>query len=390
MIVKQMVELTNNITKELLGQTGLINEDLSNIVDVGKQILDVTSVDNYCKTLIDQIGKMDWGVRSYRGKFVSVMRDAWEWGSVRMRIDMPDLPSAVENKSWDLNDGETYDQNVFHKPVVTAKFYNSKTTFEVDMSYTELQVNESLQSPAQYIAFVGMIRTAIDNSITLKTEAMVKRTINNMIAETVADCFGTKTPDYTAVGNTRCVNLLKMYNTEFTKTLTPAAAIKDPDFLRYAALIMGLYIDRLTDESKLFNIGASSKFTPADKLHVIMLSEFKRGANVYLYGNNGEFKAAEYAALPNSETIAAWQGTGTDYGFASTSKIDVKDGSGHTVVFSGILAVMFDHEALGVCNENKRTRVHVNDKAEFINEFTKVDCTYWNNMNENFVVFYVA
>ena len=51
---------------------------------------------------------------------------------------------------------------------------------------------------------------------------------------------------------------------------------------------------------------------------------------------------------------------------------------------------MFDHEALGVCNENKRTRVHVNDKAEFINEFTKVDCTYWNNMNENFVVFYVA
>ena len=35
MIVKQIAELTNNITKELLGQTGLINEDLSNIVDVG-------------------------------------------------------------------------------------------------------------------------------------------------------------------------------------------------------------------------------------------------------------------------------------------------------------------------------------------------------------------
>ena len=149
MDVKQIALLTNNITKELLGETDLINEDLSNIVDVGKQILDVTSVDNYCKTLIDQIGKMEWGVRSYRGKFVSVMRDAWEWGSVKMRIDMPDLPEAVENKSWDLNDGDSYDQNVFHKPVVTAKFYNSQTTFEIDMSYTELQVKESLNSPAQ-------------------------------------------------------------------------------------------------------------------------------------------------------------------------------------------------------------------------------------------------
>lgn len=390
MKVTQAATLLNNVTKELIGDSAVVNEDLSNIVDIGKSILDVTSVDNYCKTLIDQIGKMDWGVRSYRGKFTSVMRDAWEWGSVRMRLDMTDLPEAVENKSWQLEDGTSYDQDVFHKPSVTAKFFNSKTTFEIDMSYAELQVKESLQSAQQFIAFAGMIRTSIDNSITLKTEAMVKRTINNMIAETVADAFGTESPDYTTVGNNRCVNLLKMYNTEFSKTLTAQAAIKDPEFLRYASLIMGLYLDRLTDESKLFNVGESTKFTPADKLHVIMLSEFKRGANVYLYGNNGEFKAAEYAALPNAETISAWQGSGTDYGFTSTSKIDVKDTSNHTVQFSGILAVMFDHEALGVCNENRRTRVHVNDKAEFVNEFTKVDCTYWNNLNENFVVFYAA
>lgn len=390
MNVTQAYTLLNNVTKELIGDTAIVNEDLSNIVDIGSAIFDVTSVDNYMKTLIDQIGKMDWGVRSYRGKFTSVMREAWEWGSVKMRVDMPDLPDAEENKSWDLTDGTSYDQDVFKKPSVTAKFYNSKVTFEIDMSYAEIQVRESLQSPSQFMALVGMIRTSIDNSITLKTEAMVKRTINNAIAETVVDCYGNVTPDYTQAGNTRCVNLLKLYNSKFGTSLTADKAVTDPEFLRYASLIMGLYIDRLTDESTLFNIGGYTKFTPADKLHVIMLSEFKRGANVYLYGNNGEFKAAEYAALPNAETISAWQGSGTDYGFSSTSKINVKDTSGDTVEFGGILAVMFDHEALGVCNENRRTRTHVNDKAEFINEFTKVDCTYWNNLNENFIVFFVA
>jgi hypothetical protein len=390
MQVTQAYALFNAITKEILGETAVVNEDLSNFTDIGKQILDVTEVDNYMRTLIDQIGKMDFGVRKYRGKMLSVLRESWEYASVRMKIDMPDLPEAVENKSWDLTDGTTYNQDEFHKPSVTARFFNSKVTLEVDMSYTELQVKESLQSPAQFMALVGMIRTAVDNSLTLKTEAVVKRTINNAIAETVVDCFGTSSPDYTQAGNNRCINLLKLYNTETGNSLTAAKAIKDPDFLRYAAFIMGLYKDRLTEESKLFNIGGYAKFTPADKLHVIMLSEFERGANVYLYGNKGEFKADQYANFPAADTVSAWQGTGTDYAFSSTSKINVKDASGDTVEFSGILSVMFDHEALGVANENRRDRTHVNDKAEFFSVFTKEDCTSWNDMNENFILFYVA
>lgn len=391
MHVFQNYQLANAVTKELLGETAVINEDLSNFVDIGKQIMDVTAVDNYVKTLIDQIGKIEFSSRKYKGKMVSVMREYWEYGSVKMKVSMGDLPDASENDTWNLVDGQTYNQDEFVQPKdILVKFFNHKTTFEIPMSYTYRQVLESLQSPEQYDAFVGMIKTNIDNSIEVKNEAFAKRTVTNFMAETIVDCFGTTTPDYTQVGNTRCVNLLKMYNTEFGTSLTAEKAIKDPDFLRYASLIMGLYIDRLREESKLFNIGATAKFTPADKLHVLLLSEFERGANVYLYGNKGEFKASEYAAFPVAETVSFWQGSGTDYSFAATSKINIKDTSGDTVEFSGVLGCMFDHEALGVSNYNRRTPTHENAKGEFVTAYNKVDAVNWNDLNENFVMFYVA
>ena len=49
MQVKQIYALMNTVTGELLGKTGLVQEDLSNIVDVGTELFDATSVDNYVK-----------------------------------------------------------------------------------------------------------------------------------------------------------------------------------------------------------------------------------------------------------------------------------------------------------------------------------------------------
>ena len=47
-----------------------------------------------------------------------------------------DLPEATENESWNLQNGVSYDQDVFYQPKITAKFFNSKVTFEVPVSFT--------------------------------------------------------------------------------------------------------------------------------------------------------------------------------------------------------------------------------------------------------------
>lgn len=386
MEVKQIYAIVNSVSSEVLGKTDIVKDDLTGIVDLGTEIFNQGAVDNYVKSLVNHIGKVVFVNRPYSGKVPSVLMDAWEFGSVMEKISA-DIPDAEENDTWNLTDGKEYKQDVFHKPVVTAKFFNSKVTFEVPVSITERQVKESFSSAEQLNGFLSMIYNAVDKSMTIKTDALIMRTINNMVGETFkadADVFS---GDYTAHSTVRCVNLLYLYNQAHTTDLTPAEAILNPDFIRYASYQMGLYADRLQSISTLFNIGGKDRFTPKDALHVVLLSDFAKAAQTFLYSGT---RHVDQVLLPEAETVASWQGSGQDYGFAHTSAINIKTASGADVNISGVLGVMFDRDALGVCNTDKRVTTNYNAKAEFFNNWYKFDASYFNDTNENFVVFYVA
>ena len=379
----------NSVSKEVLGKTDLIQEDLTGIVDMGTEVFNQNAIDNYVKSLVNHIGKVVFVNRPYSGKVPSVLMDAWEFGSVMEKISA-DIPQAEENESWNLTDGTEYKQDVFHKPTVTAKFFNSKVTFEVPVSITERQVKESFSSAAQLNGFLSMIYNAVDKSMTIKTDALIMRTINNMIAETLdADkaAFGGSNVNYSSASTVRCVNLLKLYNTAKGAKLTAATAILDPDFIRFAAYQMGLYADRLGSISTLFNVGGKERFTPKDALHTVLLSDFAKAAQAYLYADTYH---NEQVLLPKAETVPSWQATGKDYAFANVSKIDVKSASGATISIGGVLGVMFDRDALGVTNSDKRVTTNYNAKAEFFNNYYKFDAAYFNDTNENFVVFFIA
>lgn len=394
MNVEQIYSLVNTVSGEVLGNTELVHEDLTGLVDLGNEVFNQNAVDNYVKSLVNHIGKVVFVNRPYSGKVPSVLMDAWEFGSVLEKISA-DVPDAEENDTWNLQDGKEYKQDVFHKPTVTAKFFNSKVTFEVPVSITERQVKESFSSAEQMNGFLSMIYSAVDKSMTIKTDALIMRTINNMIAETLdADktAFGfvpstNETVDYSTASTVRCVNLLKLYNDKTGAQLTAAAAITTPDFIRFAAYIMGLYSDRLQTISTLFNVGGKERFTPKDVLHTVMLSDFAAAAKAYLYADTFN---SENVLLPQAETVASWQATGKNYAFENTSKIDVKSASGANVSVSGVLGVMFDRDALGVTNLDKRVTTNYNAKAEFFNNYFKFDAGYFNDTNENFVVFFVA
>lgn len=378
----------NEVTEEILGEKGLVLEDLSNIVDIGTSIFDATKVDNYVRTLVDHIGKVVFVNRPYTGSVPSVLMDAWEFGSVLEKIQC-DIPDATENESWELQNGTSYDPNIFYKPSVSAKFFNSKVTFEIPVSITDRQVRESFDNPTQLNSFLSMIYNAIDKSMAIKTDALIMRTINTMTASTINNEYAGGEGLATKSG-VRAVNLLYLYNQKFTKTLTADAAITDPDFIRFASYEMGLYKDRLAKISTLFNIGGKERFTPSDMLHFVLLSDFAKSADVYL---QSDVYHNELTKLAGYETVAYWQGSGTDYAFDSTSKINVtvKDvNTTATIEASGIIGVMFDRDALGVSNLNRRVTSNYNAKAEFTNNWFKADGSYFNDQNENFVVFFVA
>lgn len=391
MEVKQIYAIVNSVSSEVLGKTDIVKDDLTGIVDLGTEIFNQGAVDNYVKSLVNHIGKVVFVNRPYSGKVPSVLMDAWEFGSVMEKISA-DIPAAEENDTWNLTDGAEYKQDVFHKPVVTAKFFNSKVTFEVPVSITERQVKESFSSAEQLNGFLSMIYNAVDKSMTIKTDALIMRTINNMVGETLKADAAKFTPtgkalNYGSASTVRCVNLLFLYNQANKTTLTAAEAILNPDFIRYASYQMGLYADRLQSISSLFNVGGKDRFTPKDALHVVLLSDFAKAAQTFLYSDT---RHVDQVLLPNAETVASWQGSGQDYGFAHTSAINIKTASGTDVNISGVLGVMFDRDALGVCNTDKRVTTNYNAKAEFFNNWYKFDASYFNDTNENFVVFFVA
>lgn len=386
MTVKQIYELMNTVTGEVLGKTNLVAEDLSNVVDVGTEVFNESAVDNYVKILVNHIGKVVFVNRPYSGKIPSVLMDSWEFGSVLEKIAC-DTPKATENESWNLVDGKEYKQDIFYKPTVSAKFFNSKVTFEVPMSFTEKQVKESFSNAAQLNGFISMIYNAVDRSMTIKIDSLVMRTINSMIAQTLNADKTYFTGGYGTASTARCVNLLHLYNEKFAQRLTAEKAIYDPDFIRFASYTMGVYVDRLASISTLFNVGGKDRFTDAANLHVIMLSDFAKGADVYL---QSDVRHNEMTRLPNYETIPYWQGSGKNYEFDSTSAINVNIDASTTINVKGIVGVMFDRDALGVANLDRRVTTAYNAKAEFFNNYYKFDAGYFNDTNENFVVFFVS
>lgn len=378
MKVTQIKDLVNSSLKEVNGSSQLLKEDLSNVVDIGKELLNNDDVDNFVKKLVDRVGKTVFNDRVYQGSAPSVLMDSWEYGSVVEKIDS-DLPNVEENDSWELQDGKSYDQDIFYQPKVSAKFFNSKVTFDIPMSFTKTQVESAFSSATELNSFLSMLMVKTQNAMTVNLDGLIMKTINNFTANVI-----------NAKKGMQVVNLLDLYNKTAQTKVTVDNALTSPDFIKFANLMINTYRDRLTKMSTLFNQAGLNKFTPVANQHLVILSDLASASKVYLESDTYN---QDNVKITNYDTVPYWQGSGTTYNFKDTSKIDIaiKDGAQtKEVVQSGILGVLFDTSALGVSCQNPRTTTAVNARAEFYTNFNKYDAMYYNDLNENFVVFMIA
>ena len=381
MEIKQIATMINSITNELIGDSAIVKEDLGNIVDVGTAVANANAYDTFTQKLVNRIGKTIFSARKYVGRVPSLVRDNWEFGSMLQKITGAGLIEAQQNDTWNLTNGASYDPNKFTKPSLNAKFYNKKVTFELPQSIAIKQVKQSMSSAAELNGLLDMLYNEIEKSLTVKVDSLCMRCINNLILNTLE------------TASTNAVNLLTMYNTRFGTQLTADKAITDPEFIRYAAYIMRLYATRMRVINTHFNTEGLPRFTPGDSLNVLLLEDFASAADIYLYSNTFH---DDFVKLPTAETVPYWQGTGESYAFADISKINAKvsgqsgpaapdTGEGH----GGIIGVMYDKDAAGVCLEDSYVTSQVNNKAEFVNNWHKYEAEYINDYSEQNCVFYV-
>ncbi len=378
MKVSQIHDLVNTAISETSGKLPLLKEDLSNVVDVGTEIFNGDNVDNYVHKLVDRIGYTTFNNRIYQGSAPSILMNSWEYGSVMQKVDT-ELPTAEENDSWNLKDQTDYSPNIFYQPKVTAKFFNSKVTFDIPLSFTELQVKESFNNANELNGFISMLQNSVVNAMTLNLDNLIMRTLNNMTANVI-----------NANQPNTSVNLLSLYNNAKGTSLKAKDALSDKEFIRFANYTINTFKDRISKFSTLFNVGGKQRFTPSTSQHLILLSDFENSSKVYL---ESDTQHQDLVTVNGFESVPYWQGSGQNYNFEDISKIDVqiKDGdSSKEIVQTGIIGLLFDTNATGVNCSNQRVTTNFNPKAEFYTNFTKYDASYYNDLNENYVVFYIA
>ena len=389
----------NGITGEETGQVAVVAEDLSNIVEVGKLVLDYTSTakgnfNSFVEGLIDRVGKVQMVDRTYTSSAPSIMKEAWEYASIKMKVRV-DVSNPIETTSYKLGalaanvDANGYngigqnpelDPFILNPPTAQAKFYNAKDTYTVPITIAERQLKTAFTSAAEMSRFIAMIENRIATMKVCYTDALIRRTINNLIANV-------------SLAGTNVVNLLSLYNTASGKNLTAAQALTDKEFLRYAAQTIKLYTEYVKDLSKKYNDGTYLTFTPEDRLHLVALTQFDSALSTYLYADTYH---DTFVKLDGYETVRYWQGQGTnDNDLSERSKIIVTPSTmegvtAKQVTQQYILAVMFDSEAAAVCNEDDRVTSQWNPRGEYFNYFYMWDAEYLNDTAENCIVFTLA
>ena len=385
MKVSQIYTILNDVFSEVTGKLvipedseplPIVEEDLKNIVDIGKTISEYNLYDNYVKSMINRIGRDVFVDRTYEGYAPNVLRDSWEYGSIMSKTRCK-VFDAKANPAWALSAGTTVNQFEFNPPEVTQKFYNAAVAWQIDCSFTDYQIRESFNSPEQMNRFMSMIENRINVSMTIYRDSLVMRTINNFIGEKLYASNGV-------------VDLLAGYNATIASPITAAAALYDKDFLRYAALQIKLWVDRFRAPSVNFNTEEDNvSFTPKEFAHLVLHSDLAAGMEVYLQSDTYH---DDLVKIGDYETVPFWQSQGDEYQLAMTSRIEIELGSSTTASKKAInrnyiVGVLFDRDALGVLCEHSRVTTAYNSNGEYWNNFYKQDTRYFNDLAENGIVF---
>lgn len=376
--VNQIFNIVNDVAKQTFGEKAINVVDTSTLVALGDVVLKSDeNTENFTNTLVDRIGKTVFSTRAYTtDNAESMVREPFEYGCILQKIYV-DLPEAKENNSWEIGKGNytpTFAPVI--KPTIKQKLFNKQTTWEIDVTIPDFMFRTAFTSATEMAVLIDAIFTSMENMMQIALENNKNLTRANFIASKLHS-------------NKPCgaINLLHLYNTLTSQTLTVDACMRDLGFLKWSTQQINLWAKRLSKMSTLFNDKGYKRFTPQSDLIINVLQDYDSAINSYLQSDTYHNEMTKIAS--SYSTVPYWQGSGLNYTFADTSKIDVKIDETTTVTETGIIAVMYDRNAMGVTITERRGTTQRNNKDEYTDYFNKATYGYFNDLSENGIVFYV-
>lgn len=390
MKVEQIKDIVNKVNAQVLGKSSIDTLDVQNLVETGQTLASLAQktpnlYDNYISALVDATAKYVFVNRVYGRRAPNVLKDNWEYGSIVRKIRMKKLPKARNNEVWGLKDGQVYEEHQFFQPKIVETLFDNLTTFEVPMSYTKKQVDSAFTSLEEFNRLIGMIETSIYNKLNVDADALIMLTISNMASLTVEDDYGEE--GLNTKSGVKAVNLLYLYNAGRSDKLTAEQALNDRSFLRFAIMTMKNYSAQMEEMTSIYNIEKADRFTPKNLQHFIVLSKFINAVNIVL---QSETYHNEFLKFDYYDEITKWQGVGNDFSLENVSTINIINSNGTDISIPYVIGAIFDHDALGVSMSDEYVETTYTKSARFWTSYYKRDARYFNALDEQFVLFFLA
>lgn len=370
MAVKQIYDIVNAVNSQTMGVTDLTVVDEQGLISLGETVLTTNGLaDTWLNSLAQRIGRTIISFREYKSKYSDMVLDSMQWGNIVQKIKVS-MPEATEDESYALVDGQSIDMYKVANPKVTQSFFTTETPYQFFVTIKREQLEEAFTSETSMNGFIGAIYGEVQNAIELSLESLARNCINNFIGERFSSAKAS-------------FNLLEMYNTETSKNLTVDTCLHDKEFLAYCVSRINLISKYMENMTKIYNDGTQTRHTPKSLQHLRVLEDFESRLETVV-----QYQAFRdgYVKLNNYHTTSFWQS------IKKPNEINVTlSSNGKSAHYSNIIAILYDRDALGLYKKDSwNSTTPFNSAGGYYNTYYHHKELYFNDLSENFVVFYLA
>lgn len=375
MNTNQIYSILNDVVAQGVGTDAIAAVNNQNLVSLGNAVLNSTSnTEAFLNALLQRIGRTIIRYRKYENKLRGMILDDFEYGAIVQKIRIA-MPEAEEDQSFGLVDGQSVDHYKVKKPDVQQKLFVTRTPYQYKVTIQRKHLKEAFLSEEAMGRFIAGIFGEVRNAIDLGLERLARNAFNNMIAES----YGATA----AAPKQNVVNLGTLYRAiNANAPATAEGLMNDNDFLRFAVSTMNTRIDMLQEMSVLNTPDANAlpTFTPKDRMHVYIMSGFKRRLETVV----------QYAAfnemlvdVAGNETLTYLQSAQSPY------SINVKRASdGTSITVDNIIGLVYDRDACGAYKwDEEVSTTPLNSAGLYYNSYYHLQQLWFNDLSENFVVF---
>lgn len=387
--VSQIYTIVNGALADALGSYAPRVKDTTSFVDAGSTLASKSAYDAFFGALACRISKTVEFVRLYERNSRRVMTDYQEFGAFVQKV-YTELPDAVANPVWSVSNGSNPPTispadpfDISTTVTVSTMIFGKKGTWAIEIVRPTKQIKEAFLNESAMMAFIDAIYLTVENAYNMQAESIENLAVSTEIA--------------LAIENGLATNLLQVYNSEHSETLTVSSCKDDAKYLAFEASAILKKAKQLQIPSKLHNASAYTTFTPEDKLVVEVLNDVAVDHSVHLQSNTYH---DEMVKLPGYSTVPFWQGSGTSFAFDDISTIDIKntdiknDGATPPVAVeikqTGIVAVLRDEEACKAYFGDRESWELPNPRQRTIVHGEQADIGYAVDPHANVWVFYRA